>query len=351
MAGGKLRWVEEAAMFVPDGALPGIESVGACAGAFDAARWNTRRRGPWRASPAPVGGTGRVSREQQSVAGSAGHAGPQIRKVFVDLQNDVTADDVALAARENYRSVEHLKRYTTMGMATDQGKTSNVNALVLMGEATGRSPAQVGTTKFRPPFKPVTLGALTGGRSGARYSPLKRLPGQAWHDGQGALWEEFGGWSRPAAYPRAGESLNAAAEREALQVRTQVGLFEASPLGKIELYGPDAASFLDLMYVGTMSTLAIGQARYGLLLREDGVIFDDGIVARLSEQHFWVNTTSGGAERVALAFEEWLQCEYVITACWSRRSRRPGATSPWPGPKPGRCCRPRASIRPWPRPR
>ena len=112
--------------------------------------------------------------------------------------------------------------------------------------------------------------------------------------------------SRSAAYLQHGESLTAAAEREALQVRTHVGLFEASPLGKIEIYGPDAASFLDLMYVGTMSTLAIGQARYGLLLREDGVIFDDGIVARLGEHHFWVNTTSGGAERVALAFEEWL---------------------------------------------
>jgi sarcosine oxidase subunit alpha len=220
--------------------------------------------------------------------------------------------------------VEHLKRYTTMGMATDQGKTSNVNALVLMGELTQRSPGEVGTTRFRPPFKPVTLGALAAGRSGARYKPLKRMPGHAWHEGHAPLWEEFGGWQRPAAYPRDGESLTDAAEREALSVRTQVGLFEASPLGKIELYGPDAASFLDLMYVGTMSTLAIGQARYGLLLREDGVIFDDGIVARLGEQHFWVNTTSGGADRVALAFEEWLQCEYVhhrvlvtpVTSAW-----------------------------------
>jgi sarcosine oxidase subunit alpha len=150
------------------------------------------------------------------------------------------------------------------------------------------------------------------------------MPGQAWHEAHAPVWEEFGGWDRPAAYVRPGESLNDAAEREALHVRTHVGLFEASPLGKIELYGPDAASFLDLMYVGTMSTLAIGQARYGLLLREDGVIFDDGIVARLGEQHFWVNTTSGGAERVALAFEEWLQCEYVdhrvlvtpVTSAW-----------------------------------
>jgi sarcosine oxidase subunit alpha len=232
-------------------------------------------------------------------------------KVFVDLQNDVAASDIALAARENYRSVEHLKRYTTMGMATDQGKTSNINALVLMGSHTQRTPAEVGTTKFRPPFKPVTLNALAAGRSGARYRPIKRLPAESWHKSLGGLFEEFGGWMRPAAYPEAGEGLMSAAQREALHVRTHVGLFEGSPLGKIEIFGPDAADFLDLMYVGTMSTLAIGQARYGLLVDENGVIFDDGIVARLGDEQFWVNTTSGGADRVALAFEEWLQCEFI----------------------------------------
>jgi sarcosine oxidase subunit alpha len=157
MAGGKLRWVDEAAMFVPDGAVAGIQSVGACAGVFNAdqALAHAEEVGRGEAARAPVGGTGVVSANTLATAAPGRRRG----KVFVDLQNDVTADDVALAARENYRSVEHLKRYTTMGMATDQGKTSNVNALVLMGEATGRSPGQVGTTKFRPPFKPVTLGA------------------------------------------------------------------------------------------------------------------------------------------------------------------------------------------------
>jgi sarcosine oxidase subunit alpha len=326
MAGGKLRWVDDAAMFVPAGGAPGVDSVGACAGVFDAdaALTHAEAVGSGRPSQAPVGGTGLVTSNTSPTPAALAAWGRKPGKVFLDLQNDVTADDVALAARENYRSVEHLKRYTTMGMATDQGKTSNVNALVLMGELTQRSPGQVGTTKFRPPFKPVTLGALAAGRKGALYKPLKRMPGHAWHEAQGPLWEEFGAWQRPAAYPRQGESLNAAAEREALNVRQQVGLFEASPLGKIEVYGPDAANFLDLMYVGTMSTLAVGQARYGLLLREDGVIFDDGIVARLGPQHYWVNTTSGGAERVAQAFEEWLQCEYVhhrvlvtpVTAAW-----------------------------------
>ena len=305
MAGGKLRWVEDTSMFVPRRALPGIEMVGACAGHFDVA-------------------LGTVPADNQPSAAALASLGRKPGKVFVDLQNDVSAGDVELAARENYRSVEHLKRYTTMGMATDQGKTSNVNALVLMGAHTHRTADQVGTTKFRPPFKPVTLNALAGGRSGERYRPLKRMPGHAWHGAQGAAMEEFGGWLRPAAYPHTGEGLIAAAEREALLVRTHVGLFEGSPLGKIEVIGPDAADFLDLMYVGTMSTLAVGSARYGLLINENGVIFDDGIVSRLGPEHFFVNTTSGGAERVALAFEEWLQCEYVrhrvlvapVTSVW-----------------------------------
>jgi sarcosine oxidase, subunit alpha len=294
MAGGKLRWVAEASMFVPAIALPGIEMVGACAGDFGAAH-------------AP----GIVPANNAPSPAALASLGRKPGKVFVDLQNDVSASDVELAARENYRSVEHLKRYTTMGMATDQGKTSNVNALVLMGAQTNRTPDQVGSTKFRPPFKPVTLNAIAGGRGGERYKPLKRMPGHAWHETRGAAMEEFGGWLRPAAYPLAGEELISAAEREALAVRTQVGLFEGSPLGKIEVIGPDAADFLDLMYVGTMSTLAVGSARYGLLLNENGVIVDDGIVSRLGPEHFFVNTTSGGAERVAPAFEEWLQCEYM----------------------------------------
>ena len=172
-------------------------------------------------------------------------------------------------------------------------------------------PAQVGTTRFRPPFVPVTLGALAGRRVGALYRPLKRLPAHAWHAAHGALFETFGDWSRPAAYPLPGESLEAAASREARNVRACAGLLDGSPLGKLEVFGPDAVRFLDLMYVGTMSTLALGQARYGLLLNENGILVDDGIVARLGPEHYWVNTTSAGVERTAAAFEEWLQCEYA----------------------------------------
>jgi sarcosine oxidase subunit alpha len=321
-AGGKLRWLDDAAMFVPDGHAPGLVSVGACAGIFDrdAAAEHAAQVGralgsgliPPMATPQ---GAGR-SLASTVLPGMTG-------KQFVDLQNDVVVGDVGLAARENYRSVEHLKRYTTAGMGTDQGKTSNVNALVLMGDLTGRQPAEVGTTKFRPPFAPVTLGLLAGRRVGALYRPLKSLPAEHWHQERGALFEQFGTWYRPAAYPLPGETLDIAAQREARAVRESVGVLDGSPLGKLEVFGPDAAEFLDLMYVGTMSTLSIGQARYGVLLNENGIVVDDGIVARLSHAHYWINTTSAGVERTTAAFEEWLQCEYtnlrvVVTPVTSR---------------------------------
>jgi sarcosine oxidase, subunit alpha len=323
-AGGRLRWVDESAMFVPDGAAGELYSVGACAGAFEldvaldhAAAMGTALGRRSTVPAAPIGGIGRSL--------SNTHVSRLGKLQFIDLQNDVTASDVSLAARENYRSVEHLKRYTTTGMGTDQGKTSNINALVLMGEQTQRAPPAVGTTKFRPPFAPITMGALAGRRVGSLYRPLKHLPAQAWHEQRGAVFEEYGGWWRPAAYPLAGEGIEAAALREAAATRKSAGIFDGSPLGKLELFGPDAARFLDLMYVGTLSTLAIGQARYGLLLNENGVLVDDGIVARLGEQHFWVNTTSAGAERTADTFEEWLQCEFTdlkvlvtsVTARWA----------------------------------
>src|SRR5207302_1159965 len=213
-AGGKLRWVAESAMFVPDGAAPGLTSVGACAGVLAHAPAVSHAAEVGEAlarggvpPQAPVGGAGR----SDAITRVPGVRGKQ----FVDLQNDVLAEDVALAARENYRSVEHLKRYTTTGMGTDQGKTSNINALILMGGYTGQDPPDVGTTRFRPPFAPVTLGAITGRRVGRLYRPLKRLPAHDWHAARGALFETFGDWSRPAAYPQAGETLEAAARREA----------------------------------------------------------------------------------------------------------------------------------------
>jgi len=246
-------------------------------------------------------------------------------KAFVDFQNDVSLADVQLAARENFVSVEHLKRYTTLGMAPDQGKTSNVNALALMGELTGLGPAATGTTRYRFPFVPVSLGTIGGRRRGELYRPLRRLALHDWHTAHGAVFEDYGSWLRPAHYPRPGETPHAAEQREALVVRNGVGLFDSSSLGKIEVVGPDAARFLDLVYANTMSTLKVGRLRYGLMLNELGVVIDDGVAARLSEDHFLVGTTSSGAARIANMLEEWLQCEWTdlrvlvapVTTSWA----------------------------------
>jgi sarcosine oxidase subunit alpha len=229
---------------------------------------------------------------------------------WLDFQHDVTFADVEIALQEGFENVELLKRYTTCGMSVDQGKTSNLNALLTVAERSSMSAAEVGTTTFRPPYTPVTLGALAGRQTGARYAPRRLLPAHAEHEALGAQWWEAGGWMRPACYPKIGETLHQSAQREASAVRSGVGLFDASPLGKIEVTGPDAAKFLDRFYVNSIAKLGEGRVRYGLMLNENGVIIDDGTVARLGRDHFLVTTTSGGASRIAAWMEEWRQCEW-----------------------------------------
>jgi sarcosine oxidase subunit alpha len=236
----------------------------------------------------------------------AGKAGRQ----WIDLLHDVTIADAEVALAEGYSQVELLKRYTTAGMAADQGKTSNLNALHWLAGMTSKSPSAVGTTTFRPPYTPVTLGAIAGRQLGPRYAPLRRLPAHAEHEMLGAHWWEAGGWMRPACYPRKSETPQQAVLREASAVRAGVGLFDASPLGKIEVTGPDAAKFLDHFYVNSVSKLDDGRVRYGLMLNENGVVIDDGTVARLARDRFLVTTTSGGASRIAAWLEEWRQCEW-----------------------------------------
>ncbi|WP_257846082.1 MULTISPECIES: 2Fe-2S iron-sulfur cluster-binding protein [unclassified Sphingomonas] len=244
---------------------------------------------------------------------------------WVDFQNDVTAADIALAARENFRSVEHLKRYTTLGMASDQGKTSNVNGIGILSDLLGKPIEAIGTTKFRPPYDPIPFGVLAGHRIGDGLRPRRHLAMRDWHAAQGAAFEEYGGWMRPAAYLRPGETEADAVHREVVHVRSGVGLFEASPLGKIEVKGPDAAEFLDRMYVNRIGTLKPGRCRYAILLTENGVVFDDGVVTRIAEDHFLVGTTSGHAAAVTELFREWLQCEWThlrvlvenVTTCWA----------------------------------
>ncbi|WP_126177122.1 2Fe-2S iron-sulfur cluster-binding protein [Tsuneonella rigui] len=280
-SGGSLRFDEATQSFIPNRAVQAVECVGAAAGELSGLDIE-----PLWEVPGP---------------------GPK----FVDFANDVTAKDIGLAREHSFISVEHLKRYTTLGMGIDQGKTSNVNGLAIMGELTARAPGDVGTTKFRPPYTPVTFGALAGPLVGDLYRPVRYLPAHDWHAAHGAVFEEYGGWARPTAYPFPGETWEQAAQREAATARKGCVLLDASPLGKIEVVGKDAGTFLDRIYVGNASSLKVGSARYGLMLNENGIIIDDGVFVRLREDRYLVHTTSSGADRIAAMFDEWLQCEWT----------------------------------------
>jgi sarcosine oxidase subunit alpha len=232
-------------------------------------------------------------------------------KHFIDFQNDVTAADLELAQREGYESVEHTKRYTTFGMATDQGKTSNINGLGVLAEATGKSIPQIGITTFRPPYTPFSFGSIAGSLVHDRFLPVRRTPIYDWHKSQAAVFEPVGQWRRAYTYPKPAEDKHASINREILAVRNSVGLLDASTLGKIEIKGPDAAEFLDRVYSNMFSSLKVGRCRYGLMMNELGFLIDDGVTVRLAEDHFLMHTTSGGADRVSAWLEEWLQTEWT----------------------------------------
>ncbi len=280
---GRTRYASEIACFVAGEFLPSVTVVGAAAGDLGS---NYSIRPAWH-----MPGDDRGAPWRQ----------------FIDLHNDVTVGDLTLAARENYRSVEHLKRYTTMGMAHDQGKTSNVNALGILSEVTGSPIETLGTTRARPPYTPVSFAAIAGRRLGALYAPKRELPAHAAHLRCGALFAESGGWMRPMHYLRTGECAADAIRREVLTVRNAVGIVDNSALGKIEIHGPDAAILLDRLYSNDWGSLAVGRARYGLMLTEDGMVFDDGVTARLSDMHYLMTTTSAGAGTVFDWIELWLQ--------------------------------------------
>jgi sarcosine oxidase subunit alpha len=247
-------------------------------------------------------------------------------KAFIDYQNDVTTKDLPLAAREGYREVELAKRYTTTGMATDQGKLGNVNAIALLAEATGKSIEQVGTTTFRPYYTPVSFGAFAGPFVGHHFQPIRKTPLHDWAEEQGAVFVETGLWLRSSWFPQNGEDWLAAASREVIATRGSVGLCDVSTLGKIDVQGKDAGAFLDRLYCNTFSTLAIGKARYGLMLREDGIVMDDGTTSRLAEDHFIMTTTTANAARVMSHIEFchqalWpeLDVQYVsVTEQWAQ---------------------------------
>ena len=240
------------------------------------------------------------------------HRNPPSRapRQFVDMQLDVTAADIELAAREGYRSVEHVKRYTALGFGTDQGKLGNVNGIAILANALGQSMEATGTTVFRPAYTPVAFGAVAGRDVDDLFDPERRTPMHTWHAGHGAEWENVGRWLRPWYYPCAGESMQDAVNRECLAVRQGVGVLDASTLGKIDIQGRDAGEFLHRVYTGAFRRLAVGRCRYGLMLREDGTIFDDGVTARIVEHRYLMHTTTGNAEAVLAWLELWRQTEW-----------------------------------------
>ncbi|WP_375143825.1 sarcosine oxidase subunit alpha family protein [Acuticoccus sp. MNP-M23] len=236
-------------------------------------------------------------------------AGPG-RKAFTDFQNDVTAKDIRLAVKEGMRSIEHVKRYTTNGMATDQGKSSNINALLIAADALGKAPPEVGLTTFRPPYTPTTFGTIAGYHRGEGFEVIRKTVIDPWTVSAGAVFEPVAQWRRARYFPRGDESMDAAVRRECVATRASLGIFDASTLGKIEVVGRDAAEFLNRLYTNPLLKLAPGRCRYALLLGEDGFIRDDGVIARLAEDRFHVTTTTGGAARVLATMEDYRQTEW-----------------------------------------
>ena len=320
---GKPRYDDDLAAFVPDVAVQKQRSAGACNGTvgLGACLAEGRAAGSEAAADAGFKAKGRQPKppqaedEEQSPMRHlwlppAPKPVDEGAKAFVDLQGDVTAADLALAVREGYASVEHLKRYTTTGMGTDQGKTGNLNALAILADIVGRPLPEVGFTTFRPPYTPVTFGALAGRDFGDLFDPLRKTPMDTWHEQAGAVFENVGQWRRAFYYPRPGEDKWDAVNREISASRESVGILDASTLGKIDIQGEDATRLLNWVYTNDWDSLAMGHCRYGLMCGEDGMVFDDGVTARLGEHHYLMHTTTGGAAHVLGWLEEWLQTEW-----------------------------------------
>ena len=322
--GGKLTWDIPHAMFRPDAARPPISHdgkpmvypAGAANGALNAADAlaDAARAGAEAAGAAPISAAKAEPRAEaplEPVWIMPQGAGVKLRsKMWLDYQNDVKVSDVQLAAREGYESVEHTKRYTTLGMATDQGKLSNINGLAVLAQSLNAEIPNVGTTTFRPPYTPVTFGALAGEARGDLFQPLRQSPMHGQHQALNAYFEPVGLWRRPYCFPQGGENHAQATQREILNTRSNVGLLDASTLGKLIVKGPDAGRFLDMLYTNVMSNLGLGKCRYGLMCNENGFLSDDGVVVRLSEDTWLCHTTTGGGDRIHAHMEDWLQCEW-----------------------------------------
>ena len=305
---GSLAWRDDIGAYVPDRPNENVRCVGACSGKWDFGQGLNIDMLPTPKDPTQI-------------------------KAFVDFQNDVTAKDIKLAIREGFRSIEHIKRYTTNGMATDQGKTSNLNGLQIASHALSKPVTEIGLTTFRPPYTPQTFGALAGHAKDALFQPLRKTPIDGWAEANGAVFELVAQWRRARYFPQVGEDMLAAVNRECLAVREQLGIFDASTLGKIEVVGPDAAEFLNRMYTNPWKALEPGRCRYGLLLKEDGFIMDDGVSARLAPDRFHLTTTTGGAARVLNMMEDYLQTEWQDLDVWLTSTTEQWAVLALQGPK------------------
>ncbi|WP_121061913.1 sarcosine oxidase subunit alpha family protein [Chachezhania antarctica] len=327
--GGKLLWDEAQAHFLPDFSRPPtgadgqamVRTAGSTSGPMELAAVIQDARSAGADAANGAGFKAKTSkRPSVETATEApmlpvwqmpGRADYHLKsKSWLDFQNDVKVTDVELAAREGFESVEHTKRYTTLGMATDQGKLSNINGLAVLANALGKPIPQVGTTTFRPPYTPISMGAIAGEARGEIFQPVRKTPIHGWLDAQGADWEPVGHWRRPYAIPQKGESVHDAVMREVTNTRENVGLLDASTLGKLLVKGPDAGRFLDMLYTNMMSNLKPRRCRYGLMCSENGFLTDDGVVARISQESWLCHTTTGGADRIHAHMEEWLQTEW-----------------------------------------
>lgn len=320
-AGGTLSYSPQLGAFLPDAHLPGVAVTGSAAGRFALnevladARTVTARAlsalGAAEGAPVVATTAEQVDAQPGMTLWYVPTGEPRsLHRHFVDLQRDATVADIARALGAGMRSVEHIKRYTTIGTAHDQGKTSGVLASGIAAELSGVAVADLGTTRFRPPYTPVAFAALAGRNRGALFDPVRVTSVHDWHGAHGAVFEDVGQWKRPRYYPEPGEDMDAAVLRECAAARSTVGLLDGSTLGKIDVQGPDAGEFLDLMYTNLISTLKVGSIRYGVMCGVDGMVLDDGTVLRIEENRFLIFTTTGGAAKVLDWLEEWLQTEW-----------------------------------------
>ncbi|WP_430911515.1 sarcosine oxidase subunit alpha family protein [Methylobacterium sp. sgz302541] len=314
-------WNEDIHAFVPAAGPHGMTAAGAAAGRLTLAECLSTGAAAGADAARHCGFDGPLPPVPETEPENSGHAplwrAPKSRgKAFVDFQNDVAASDIALAHREGFRAVEHLKRYTTLGMATDQGKTSNLAGLGIMAELTGQAIPSVGTTVFRPPFTPVAIGALAGHHRGKDFRATRHVPSHAWCEENGAVFVETGLWLRPAYFPRAGETdWLESVSREVNTVRSGVGVCDVTTLGKIDIQGGDALAFIERLTANPFASLPVGKARYAILLREDGLVLDDGTIARMGETHYVMTASTANAARVMQHMEfcrQWLWPELDV---------------------------------------